>query len=410
MLLDHKNLRRTLLSLDKSRVLRIFCNRNLHSICALAIFTQVLKKDLFKYEIEFRNMQKSKILYFEADGIEYILSTDLDLCSCPRKEITGVIVLYNVIKSMNLVKNETIWPVAICFSYYRQFSNESAYTDFENKENLENIKNPRAFLCPKCEELQEEISFSIKFLNCKSEGIFAQRKNRLDFLQKSTLFQCICTDLRFIHQKKLFYTKIANLERRIGEFLAKRGISLKSSHEPYMSLEAQIKDLCTDAFGEFQKYIMKSGHDIEINASEHAFLILFYLYKEKDMYSYMCLERRKLIDLEKASKFYQKAVFLFKEAVLTANRVGKIVIFRVKNEDFSIDQIIILSDIITGMLRIYLTYRNETGSKIVLHYDQSNEEKLLYSEDLVLNDDKNDVNIKIIKKEDMTVFLRKFVI
>ncbi|KAM0680131.1 hypothetical protein GINT2_001827 [Glugoides intestinalis] len=312
------------------------------------------------------------------------------MCACKRKDTVGVTVLYTAIKSMNLLKIETLWPVAVCFGYYKQFANENNYfpnivADELNPENPSNIttgnKDNEQILCQRCTEVHSEILISIKILNCRLDGVFSMKRSRLDFLQGSTLFESIRNDMRFMHEKKLFYTKNVNAERRIGEFLAKRGISLSAAHELYSGLDMQTRSLCASTFGEIEKFVMKQGHDIEITAVEHGFLILFYLYREKDIYGYMCLDRRKLIDITKASKFYQKMAQMFREAILTASRLREIVVFRIRNEAFSITQMTVISAIQNRMFRIYMRYRKEEKSKVVLYYDEEKVYKVLYSED-----------------------------
>lgn len=424
MLLDNKNFRKMLQSLDKSRVLRLVCNRNLHSICALVMLTHILKKDLIKYQIEFKSMETATMICFEDAGIEYRLSNELEMCACKRNDTVGITVLYTVIKSMNLLKIETLWPVAVCFAYYKQFANENNYfphiaTDEQNSENPSNIptdnKDDEQILCQRCTEVHSEIQVSIKMLSCRLDGVFNLKKSRLEFLQGSTLFESIRNDMKFMHEKKLFYTKNANAERRIGEFLAKRGISLNAAHELYSGLDMQTRSLCASTFGESEKFIMRQGHDIEITAVEHGFLILFYLYREKDIYGYMCLDRRKLIDITKACKFYQKMTQMYREAVLTASRVRNIVLFRIRNETFSTGQMSVISEILNSMFRIYLKYRNEHRSKIVLYYDEEKIAHVLYSENDLLKSVKRELKEEIgpnlirIRAQDMPVILNNLI-
>lgn len=395
MFLSQQNLRETLRSLDKTKALNLTCNRNVHSACAMFLFTQILKKELFKYQIEFRNMDCATNFQFECNGEEFRLSNDYEAaehCTCGRTEVVGVFVLYNVIKSMNLLRVETLWPLAVCFSYYKVFSNEKFYsfTSFADElENTENTKRPTRVeemlgtaVCEKCREMQNEIAFSIKVLNCKSDGVFFQKRSRLEFLLGSTLSQCLKSDLRFIHEKKLFYSRGTSADRKIGEFLARRGISISSSNESYLGLDSTMKGRCSRAFGEYEKFILKIGHDIEISSVEHAFLLLFYIYKDKGIYSYMSLENRKLVDVEKGAKFYQKTVQLFKDATLTSSKTGDICIFTVKGEDLTVDQVTVVAGILSNMFRIYLAYRGDSGMRVVVKVGQDKTHCILYSEDI----------------------------
>lgn len=438
MRLDHTNLRKTLRTLDKTRVIELFCNRNVASVCSLFIFTQILKADLFKYQIEFKELEKNINFLFTVDNVDFELTNDGDTCHCERREIVGISSLYKVIKSMDFLKVETVWPIAVCFAHYKIFLNEKKYPSdvnevsnirenrsnfnenkalasenrfnisennannsengFDNSENRSNFREGKANLgefnnnlnrtkdfnkitCEGCNSLQEEIFLSVRMLNNKFEGLFIQKKIKLDFLSGSTLFLAVKNDLRFLHDKKLFYNKNGNCDRKIGEFLARWGISIGNAKDPYNSLDFLTKRQCTATFGEEDTLIYKNGHDIEITAVEHSFLILFYLYKEKDMFSYMCLEKRKLLDVEKVSKFYEKIVSIFKDSVLGATKAGNLAIFKVKSESFTNAQISAISYVLHRFLRIYLQYRNESHFKICISFGCDELNQFLYSED-----------------------------
>ena len=435
MFIDHTNLRKTLRALDKNRVLEIFCNRNVSSTCSLFVFTQILKSELFKYQIEFKEMEKDINFIFKIEDKEFILRNGDDNCTCHRKDTSGIIQLYKTVKSMDFIKIETLWPIAVCFAHYKTFLNEKRYQkfiyedknklkdskssdDFSNKSNLKDIPMKRLNnyddpllnndeiikdeFCSVCQLLKDEIFYSIRMLNGKTEGLLIQKKNRLDFLSGSTLFRAIKNDLNFIHQKKLFYNKNGNVDRKIGEYLAKYGVSINSANSPYYTLDSVTKKHCNTIFGEEEKFVYKNGHDIEITAIEHSFLILFYLYKENDMFAYLCLEKRKLIDVEKVCKFYEKIVIIFKETILSASKAGNLGIFKVKSQGFTISQLSVLSYLLYQFIKIYLLYREETHLKICISYDFDESNQLLYSEDLdftFLKEFKTDVNENLIKIE-----------
>lgn len=431
MLIDHTNLRKTLQSFDKSRILEVFCNRNVNSVCSVFVFTQILKSELFKYQIEFKDMEKDINFLFKVDEREFLLKNTAENCTCHHRECSGIISLYKVLKSIDFVKIETIWPVAVCFSHYKIFLNENRYRNLSkecklnNKENdkmntdipmneIDPSKTNEITLCDSCSQIHDELFYSIRMLNNKSEGLLIQKRNRLDFLSESTLYRAMKNDLNFIHQKKLFYNKNGNVDRKIGEFLAKYGISINNAHTPYHSLDFMTKKHCNTVFGEEEKFIYKNGHDIEISAIEHSFLILFYLYKEKDMFSYMCLEKRKLIDLERVCRFHDKIVSVFKETTLNASKIGNLAIFRLKTHDFSIHQISQISYILYQFLRIYLIYKGDTDLIICLCFDIE-DNVLLYSEDFdfsILRDVKSNVNENLvgIEKKKFSEIIRELTV
>lgn len=380
MLLDHKSMREVLRSLDKSKMVEIVCSRSLHSICSLAIFTQILKKEMLKYQVEFESLDPSEALCFRVGEKEFVLSAKDKYCSCVQQEVASTAILYNVAKSMDFLRVETVWPAAVCYAFYRVFTKFSVSGE-ENPSNSLSMRRETS-VCKHCTDFQTDLMFSIRTLNCKFEGLFCVQRNRLDFLTGSTLFLAIKNDLEFILSWKLFYTRGANCDRKINEFLARNGISIRAASEQYVGLDSATKHLAASAFGEETKFIVKSGHDIEMSAIEHAFLIYFYLYKEKDTYAYTCLQKRKLMDFEKSCKFYHRVMSLFREAATTASKTGNLVFFKVKTSELNAGQRDVVSDILLYILRIYLQQRSMEAHDVVLsHVLEDSSHQVLYSKD-----------------------------
>lgn len=435
MLLNHKNFKKTVGFFDKNKVIEIFCNKNLHSVCESFILTQIFKKELLKYQIEFINTKSS--IFFKIEEKEYHLyynnqSTTNDsgdsydddgkniivggasninnittnntnnnynttniinnnpisvesYCDCEDINMKIINLLFFVIKSMNLVKTETLWPIIISFTYYRKF----LYFSNDN-------------FCIKCQNLIRDLTLATKTLNCKFDGIFHINRNKMDFLTTSKLILAIKNDLNFIFDKKLFSnTKFS--DKKINEFLAKNGISIMSANNLFINLELETKNLINKTFGKELKFVQKFGHDLEITSLEHAFLILFFLYKEKEMYSYMCLEKRKLLDLEKSCKFYYKIITLFKEGVLNNMLLEDIMIFKIKDTFYEDANLNILADILVCIFKIYLEQREMIDHKILLSFNLQSDFLLLFSENLdfdILKENKVSYNcIKIQSKD-----------
>ena len=113
-------------------------------------------------------------------------------------------------------------------------------------------------------------------------------------------------------------------------------------------------------FGEINTIIMKNVHDMQIIALEHAFLMLFFLYKDKPLFSFLCLNKRKLIDMDKSYKFYQKAVHAFKKAVLSVQKIEDIFLLKIKTTEDNID---VLFNILEHIFKTYLNFRNYTQNR-----------------------------------------------
>lgn len=260
-----------------------------------------------------------------------------------------------------------------------------------NKENTTNHQKDKptcrrledaVSVCEVCRETLRELVLSVKLINCKSDGIFFIKRSRLEFLNGSTVMECIKSDLRFIHEKKIFNTRGTTADRKIGEFLARRGMSISAANESYLTLDLQMKSLCHASFGECDKFVFRQGHDIEITAVEHAFIIQFYMYKQRDTYAYMCLSKRKLIDIEKVSKFYQKTVILFKDATHCASKTEDACLFTLRCGDLTDDQVAVLGPIMDRMFKIYLGYREERCIKVFQSYATGKSHGVLYTEDV----------------------------
>lgn len=403
MILSHKNMRKVLATLDKSKILRVLCNKNLHSICSLFIFTQILKKELLKFQIEFLELESAQDIYFKTDEDEYIFSAEESECTCSRQEMCCVMLLFNAVKAMDFLRIETVWPAVVCYIFYKkQFSTDlnSTSNKIENtnsktskadnfaKENISNYEAADKLgyseplqtcitdeVCKKCKDFQKELIFSIKVLNCKSEGIFYRQQINLDFLLGSTLFLSIKNNINFILDKKLFFMKPGGSDRKIHEFLAKNGISIPSANEEFSNLDSNTRNLASLCFGQETKFVIKYGHDLELSAIEHAFLLLFYLYKGKEMYSYMCLEKRKLIDTGKSCKFYHKLISIFRETVLNSTKAEDIVVFQSKSGEYDTSQLNVISHILFYFSKFYLSYRGMHKFRSIILFISANNSK-----------------------------------
>lgn len=367
MILSSKNFKRTVSFLDKNKVIEIFCSKRLHNICELSILTQIFRKEALKYQIEF--IPERKNTYFTIDGTEYNLidnieeNGDTKQCKCNTKELETLFLLLSVIKSMNLVKVETIWPIIVSFTFYYKMYNGSSS-------------------CEKCEELLKSLILSVKTLNCKFDGIFYVNKCKLNFLQTSRLILAIKNDLDFVFEKKIFANSKVT-EKKINEFLAKNGISILAANNQFIGLDLDTRNLINTTFGKEQKFLYKNGDDLEITALEHAFLMLFYIYKEKNMYSYMCLEKRKLIDSEKSCRFYHKAISYFKEGVLNSFLLDDLMIFKIKETGKNDENYFeIIFDILHPLFRQYLYKRNLKDTILLISFEFENSFMLLYSKDV----------------------------
>lgn len=370
MILDHLNFVKIISKLNRNKLIVIYCNRKLNNICGLFILTQIFMKELYKFQIEFISTQD---LYFTSDEIEYKFTSE-GYCECSDLNMNTISLLYELIKSINYLKVETIWPVIICYAYHRDFLYGMKY--FDNSK----------VMCSKCFYLKSSLDISVKTLNCKSEGIFIKSRSKLDFLRNSELSLAVNTDLTYIFSKKIF-TKTQNNEMKLNGYLAKNGISIISSQTKFIYLDLQIKSLILNTFGKENKFIYKSGHDIEVTALEHGFLINYYLFLSNDIYSYLCITKRHLIDSTFLIQFHSLVISLFKQGVTNSMKSKEVIVFKIREKDVIGENgekdIHVLAEILFPLYKIYLNHRNMNNFKTAIVFVTEGENlETLISNDL----------------------------
>lgn len=386
MILDHKNFRIFLASIDKDKTIEIFCSKDLNSILILSVLVEIFKKELLRFQIEFVNDNKLKIVI--DDESHYFNDTDTVFCDC-KFQIFNF--LFNFIKSTNLIKTETLWPF-LCFYAFNSFFGKNFFIDE---------------FCLKCKDLHKDLCLAIKTMNCRQEGIFYLNKNKLEFLNSSNLSLALKNNLEHIFNKKLFSTGKAT-EKKINENLAKWGISIINSKNKFINLDLASKKLINETFGMEYKFIYKNGHDLEVSALEHAFIACYYIYKDKEMYSYLCFKKRKLIDVEKGCKFYYKVISMFKEGISNSFSSNKAILFKIKehkgtpetNQSFYFE-------LLNPLFKMYLSYREMKGKKILICFEGQSE-SILFSSDYDFKDFKEyentDTQMRIPNKDLSQVF------
>ncbi len=78
-------------------------------------------------------------------------------------------------------------------------------------------------------------------LSCKSNGIFYEKRVDLPFLSYGSLFLSMKNDINFVFLKNLFNHKAKSSEKKIHEFLARIGISIKDAEDSFMNMNEIAK-------------------------------------------------------------------------------------------------------------------------------------------------------------------------
>ncbi|KAI5169682.1 hypothetical protein PAEPH01_0915 [Pancytospora epiphaga] len=362
--LDKSNIRKVLQKADRSLSWHIECNTNLHSICTLSIFTEILKKETIKYEIGYESLENDVNFVLYIDSERYLLTNRPEgLCECDNREISGVGIVYELAKSLDFITEATLWPVAVAYSFYRDFilpdgdignSRENAHNVAEWRKNR---ASPDGRYCSWCFNTHADILAQIKIINCQNDGMFYKNATALPFLKSSCLFTTLKNDLNFIFMSKLFSNRSKHGDRKVSEILAGAGISIAMANEKYTSMGQSVQEIVDRTFGTRDVFIFKSGHDLEIQAIEHALLVLFYLYRGRGLYGLLSMRKKKLIDVERAGRFYQNIIKLFKDGVTYHRNLKNVVVFQLRGVKVTEDEARILFGVLYRLFRRYIIYQ-----------------------------------------------------
>ncbi|KAI5151258.1 hypothetical protein ENBRE01_2011, partial [Enteropsectra breve] len=359
-------------------LVKIKCNKNDHSICALAILVHIFKKRLINYEIAFECMPAGHSISLDADSSTHIISDRAKYpCTCKQKQIISTTLLFHIAKDLNMLSSETIWPMAVVYSYYREFinmdySSEVPKNDNGNVENRNNIKynqidneddrkrdnrKYKTDVCGYCRDLKDEIVTAVKFIN--KNDIFYQKSINLIFSDQMSIFNSVKNTLGMIYKMKMVHNRKV-VDKRINEFMAWHGISIETAGESYRAMGGRERSTVEKTFGTSEEFVFRIGHSGGLGAVEQMFLLNFYLYKGKNELAFMSLFKKKLMDGEKASRFYQKIIAMLKDGMHAHKQSGDVVLFKIKDGGASPRQgneYRIALRILNGLFRQYLKYR-----------------------------------------------------
>lgn len=327
MALTEENSKSILSALDRSQVVQITYKKTIHSVCACAVLTEILKRQMIKYEVDCSPLPPDTELSIQTGHDQHALLIHQSSPPCHR-DLTGLSILYQTAKSMDLSVPETIWPMAVAYAHSAAFQPAPAGSENQANAAHSTLSGQAAHTtCDWCQLCREDIAVSIRKLSCKLDGLFYEELPPVSFLGSTSLFKALRYDVPFIVRKRLF-GRARGPDSRIADFLAHIGISIAEAAERHKCLSTASKSAISASFGLTPSFIYRQGHSLEIGALEHAFVILFYLYKSRELFALLSLSRRRLIDPDKACHFYQGMVGLFTEAVQKHQRAERLLVFR----------------------------------------------------------------------------------
>ncbi|ELQ76651.1 hypothetical protein THOM_0370 [Trachipleistophora hominis] len=197
-----------------------------------------------------------------------------------------------MVKMLNLIGNETLWPILIYFSYYDVFYRNGAECDVCNSILLE-LKYEL-----EKNETNQVVSGTFEASNSETNvtnALLYKRDINLPYLFSTNLYLTLNNNITFLVQKKIF-TKIKS-ETKLNEFLAKSGISIQMAKESFINLCKKYKDLIYQTLPQSFVFMKKYDNDVKITGIESYYLMLSYLFYEKPYFCVQSLHKKKYIDL-----------------------------------------------------------------------------------------------------------------
>lgn len=326
--------------LRTSRSVRIFASNMPSSVCATKILALLLHKELVKFEICFASAHAdhppdSLCVFVDlAPGTcgNALLLSEIPAvfaCSCASNSLRPCILAYSLAKSINYVNSDVLWPMIVCFEFYRIFTRDV----FPEKESEDSDEDEHSLedMCMGCRELHTDLVFEVqKEAVCTIDGIYYRKRPRVSFLNHSSLFSALHNDIPFVLQKRIYYKRDKRLEeQKIHEYLARKGISQRNAHEAYSNLGFQARHLVESQFTQTKAFYKRVGHDVEISPMENFFLVCHHLLRNSAVEAFLSLSKG-IGDMDRSIELHQQLVGIYRDCIANARRLGKTLFFQVK--------------------------------------------------------------------------------
>lgn len=278
MLIDSCNPRKILNALPSS--IKILAGRSVNSLCALSMFTEILKKHAIQHEIQIVS-EKIKItdnqyivcidthqemkngMFFGARELMAKNNVTFIECTLTKdKPLISVMSMYAMARNMNFITERIVWPINVCISQYKP--ENDFYVDDENVEN--NIQKVTYKSFSDLKQMIELDTSKVKTIT--NINIF-----HIPFLKKSTLFESLST---------------IKTKYKIYDMLAYLGISLNEANQPFDSTSSHTKDTFNDLSS--TETLFKSNETERLTPEENYYNMIYYLSQERYTDALLCLE------------------------------------------------------------------------------------------------------------------------
>ncbi|KAH9412108.1 hypothetical protein HK407_02g02590 [Ordospora pajunii] len=341
------------------------------SICAANIIASILHREMIRFEICFGHAPdicentNDLCIVIGLNNTEYANSLLLSSrtnsairsrfeCTCSVCEMYPCVLAYSLAKEANCMSEEAIWPMAICFEFYRIFTNtglmhEEHACEKENEQENNNhghipkrnkdghvtdsINNTRQeAMCNGCTSLHADLVLEAekKRLSTELDGIHYVRKPMISFLNSTSLFCALLNDIPFILASKVYHKDKRSESAKIHEYLARKGISNEIAHEKYTNLSYEIRKLISMSFPERMCFIRKIGHNTEVTSIESFFLVCYHLLKGSNIDAFLSMSCMNGLQMEESAALYHRLVSMYRECIANAKRIGRVFFFRIR--------------------------------------------------------------------------------
>ncbi|KAL7348197.1 cell division protein 45 [Encephalitozoon intestinalis] len=327
------------------RSVRIFIPDIPSSVCAAKIITEILHKELIRFEMDF---QPEKVEHHSDQDLNVFIDLDprecknfLSLCgqensslqgswfvcTCKPNWIHSCMLAYSLAKAMNYVTTDVLWAMIVCFGFHRIFTKDLTPVD-----DLENESNFSDSICAGCRELHADLVFEIQRAGVltDTDGLYYVERPCISFLNFTSLFSALQNDIPFVVSNKIYYKKNKSAEaQRICEYLARKGISREASYELYGNLGYSTKALIESHFRKRKCFVKKIGYGIEVSPIENFFLICHHLLKGARVDAFLCLSSREVLGMKESIKIHHELIWIYRDSLANIRKLGNILLFRI---------------------------------------------------------------------------------
>lgn len=415
--------------IKKLSLLRIFVQSDVISLCALKMFTTILKKEMIKHEIVFVNEDTlldldTEFYYITSDieddkentfnnlsfmKIENLINSTKrllfgeEVCFCCSDRLDILYNMYKLLKHSSFIDEGSLWALIVGFSFYKIYlykKSEEVKDDSEEDNYYSNSS-----ICTTCNEMYTTICIEIKKLDREDkDGIFLEYDVSLPILNYSNLYRSIQHDVYFIAKYKLIYKKRKDLEDiKIKSFLAKKGISIVKAKEKYNNLDHTTKKYISSVIDTCKIFIRKKGHTHKITSIDCYFLMNRYLFKNQSAEAYLLLNNPTGYFNDKKINDIYDSIQSIKDSIAYVSKVDKLLIFKL-----SYKNILNINSYIKFAYNMIDLYKRERQLKysFILMLDKFEISKcVVYGKQISLSN----INIDGIVKIDKQEFLRNLV-